>query len=148
VRTAILVGAVIGAVVLLPSSAASGRQKPKPYVLTAFADIGTVYWRYDCGRHRPPRWSLGVRAFDDAATTTVTYRAGASRRQRTLQPGAPIAWFPFSRALRQRISLAQGTEPRTLYGKVSVRFGEMHLVNCWPYLPPRFTATLGTKPSS
>jgi len=38
--------------VLLPSSAATGRQKP--YVLTALADIGTVYWRYDCVHFRTP----------------------------------------------------------------------------------------------
>jgi hypothetical protein len=148
VRAAILAGALIAAVALFPSSAASGQQEPKPYVLTAFADIGTVYWRYDCGQRRAPQWSLGVRLFDDAATTVVSYRAGTSRRLRTLQPGAPIAWFPVRRELRQRLSLAQGTEPRMLYGELSVRFRGMHLVNCWPYLPPRFTATLGTKPNS
>jgi hypothetical protein len=41
VRTTALLAAVVAAMVLLPGSAASGRQKP--YVLTALASIGTVY---------------------------------------------------------------------------------------------------------
>ena len=45
VRVAVLLAATAAVVVLLPSSAASGRQLPQ--VLTAVADIGTVYWRYD-----------------------------------------------------------------------------------------------------
>ena len=142
----LLATAGAAALLLLPGSAASGRRRP--YVLTALADIGTVYWRYDCVRHQTPEWSLGVRTFGDAATTTVTYLAGGSKQHRTLQPGTPITWFPFRRALRRRLLLVQGTEARTLYGNVSVRFGEMHLVNCWPYLPPRFTAILSTKPNS
>jgi hypothetical protein len=125
---------------LLPSSAASGRQKP--YVLTALADIGTVYWRYDCVHYRRPEWSLGVRVFTTAATTTVSYRAGRLRQHRTLQPGDPVKWFPFRRELRQRLSLTQGTEPRTLHAKVGARFGGTHLMNCWPYAPPRVTTTV------
>ena len=58
---------------LLPGSAASGRQKP--YVLTALASIGTVYWRYDCVHYRAPEWSLGIRVFSNSATTTVTFHA-------------------------------------------------------------------------
>jgi hypothetical protein len=140
-RAAIVVaGAAAGAALLLPGPAASGRQKP--YVLTALADIGTVYWRYDCVHYRRPEWSLGVRLFRDSATTTVTFRAGALRQHRTRNPGDPTAWFPFRAEKRQRLSLVQGTEPRTLYARVIARFGGTHLANCRPYAPPHVTATL------
>src|SRR5207245_11597649 len=65
VRAALLVGA-FAAVAVLAGPAASGRQKP--YVLTAVADIGTVYWRYDFVHYRTPRWSLGIRIFYTATT--------------------------------------------------------------------------------
>jgi len=142
VRTAIVLGAVIAVVALFPGSAASGRQKP--YVLTALADIGTVYWRYDCVHYRRPEWSLGVRVFRDSATTTISLRAGALRQHRTRNPGDPTAWFPFRSEKRQRLSLVQGTEPRTLYAQVSVRFGGTRLANCWPYAPPHVRTTLRT----
>jgi hypothetical protein len=141
VRATILAAAAF--VMLLPGSAASGRQKP--YVLTALADIGTVYWRYDCVHYRKPEWSLGVRVFADSATTGITDRAGALKQHRTLNPGDPVRWFPFRRANRQRLSLAQGTEPRTLYGTVDVRFGGTHLANCEPYAPPRVVTALWMK---
>ena len=49
----------------LPAAATSGRQKA--YVLTAVANVGNVYWRYDCVHYRSPEWSLGV-GFTGAAT--------------------------------------------------------------------------------
>jgi hypothetical protein len=143
VRAAIAVAAA--AVLLLPGSAAGGRQKP--YVLAALADVGTVYWRYDCVHYRKPEWSLGLRVFPDSATTAVTYRAGTLTRHRMLNPGDPVRWFPLRREVRQRLALAQGTEPRTLYGRVRVRFGGTHLANCKPYAPPRVTTTLWMKPN-
>ena len=76
--------AVIAAVVVLPGLAARGRQKA--YVLTALADIGTVYWRYDYVHYRRNEWSLGFRVFRDSATTEVTYRDGRLTRRRTAQP--------------------------------------------------------------
>lgn len=141
-RATVVLAALASTLVLLPGSAASGRQKP--YVLTALADIGTVYWRYDCVHYRKPEWSLGVRLFRDAATTTVALRVGTLRQHRTRNPGDPTAWFPFRAEKRQRLSLAQGTEPRTLYAQVNVRFGGTHLANCWPYSPPHMTTTLRT----
>jgi hypothetical protein len=66
VRATLVLGAVIAAVALLPGSAASGRQKP--YVLTAVADIGTVYWRYDSVHYGRRTGSLGVRIFYTATT--------------------------------------------------------------------------------
>jgi len=137
VRSAIFLAAVIaGAVVLLPSSAASGRQKP--YVLAAVADIGTVYWRYDCVHFPSPEWSLGVQLFD-TATTTVTYRAGVLKRHRTLQPGEPISWFRFRPALRQSLSLVQATEPGTLRAHVLAKFKRR---DCQSYSPPRLSVQL------
>jgi hypothetical protein len=138
-----LVAAALAVVLVQPGSAFSGKQKP--YVLTAIADIGTVYWRYDCVHYRSPEWSLGVRVFADSATTGVTFRAETLRRRHVLQPGDPVFWFPFRRELRQRLSLAQGTEPRTLYGTVKVRFGGTHLANCKPYAPPRVVTALWMK---
>ena len=134
-RGAILLAAA--AVLLLPGSAAGGRQKP--YVLTALADIGTVYWRYDCVHYRAPEWSLGVRVFRDTATTTVTYRDGGLTRRRTAQPDGPSVWFPFRRERSQRLSLVQLTEPGTLRGHVLARFGPR---DCEPYFPPRLSVQL------
>ena len=136
-RRAILLGAVVAAVAVLPSSAESGRQKP--YVLTALADIGTVYWRYDCVHYRANEWSLGVRIFRDTATTGVTYRAGGFTRRRTLQPGDPTTWFPLRRERRQNLSLVQATEPGTVHGHVLATFSRR---DCWPYFTPRLTVEL------
>jgi len=138
VRAAIVLGAVVAAVVIfLPGSAASGRQKQ--YTLTALADIGTVYWRYDCVHYRAHEWSLGVRVFRDTATTGVTYRAGRLTRQRTLQPGEPTTWFPFRRERRQTLSLVQATEPGTVHGRVLATFDRR---DCWPYFTPRLSVEL------
>jgi hypothetical protein len=142
VRAAILAGAVSAVLMLLPSSASSGRQKP--YVLTALADVGTVYWRYDCVHYRAPEVSLGVRVFDDSATTLVTFRAGRLRRDNTLQPGGRVTWFPFRRSQRQLLAFVQRTEPRTLHASVHVWPSGSRSGNCQPYLPPRFTATVRT----
>ena len=136
-RRAILLGAVVAAVAVLPSSAESGRQKP--YVLTALADIGTVYWRYDCVHYRANEWSLGVRIFRDTATTGVTYRAGGFTRRRTLQPGDPTTWFPFRREHHQALSLVQATEPGTVHGHVLATFKRR---DCQSYFTPRLTVEL------
>jgi len=135
VRAAILLGIVV--VLLLPGSAASGRQKA--YVLTALADIGTVYWRYDCVHYRAPEWSLGIQVFESTATTEVTYRDGKLARRRTLQPGDPTTWFPFRREQKQTLSLFQATEPGTLRAHVLARFGRG---DCWSYFPPRLSVQL------
>jgi len=137
VRRAILVCAAVAVVVILPSSAESGRQKQ--YVLTALADIGTVYWRYDCVHYRANEWSLGVRVFPDTATTGVTYRAGKLERRRTLQPGYPTTWFPFRRERRQSLALVQATEPGTVHAHVLAKFSRH---DCWPYFTPRLSVEL------
>lgn len=141
-RAAVFLGAVVAAVLVLPGSAASGRQKS--YVLTALAATGTVYWRYDCVHYRAPEVSLGVRVFSDSATTAVAFRAGRFRRTNTLQPGGGVTWFPFRRNQRQRLALVQRTEPRTLHASVNVRLSRSQSANCQPYMPPRFTATVRT----
>jgi hypothetical protein len=135
VRATILLGAVVAAAAVLAGSATGGRQRP--YVLTAVADIGTVYWRYDFVHYRTPRWSLGVRIFY-TATTGVTFRAGKLRQRRTLQP-RQLHWFPFTDSRAQTLTLVQATEPGTLHAVVSVRFGRQNFES---YLPPRFTVEL------
>jgi hypothetical protein len=138
VRAAIALGVAIVAVVLLPGSAASGRQKP--YVLTALADIGTVYWRYDCVHYRSPEWSLGIRVFPTTATTVVTYRAGKlTMRRPAIQPGEHTVWFPFRRERSQSLSFVQATEPGTLRGRVLARF---RIDACQSYFPPRLSVEL------
>jgi hypothetical protein len=136
-RAALVAAAVAAAVLLLPGSAASGRQKP--YVLTALADIGTVYWRYDCVHYRANEWSLGIRVFRDSATTEVTYRDRRLTRRRTAQPDGPTIWFPFRREHVQGLSFVQATEPGTLRGSVLARFGRR---DCQPYWPPRISVQL------
>jgi hypothetical protein len=132
---ALLLAVALAVALLLPSSAVSGKQKP--YVLTALANIGTVYWRYDFVHYRTPRWSLGVRIFY-TATTRVTYRAGKLKQRRTLQP-RQLHWFPFSGTRAQTLSLVQATEPGTLRSVVTVRFNRH---NYQSYFPPRFSVQL------
>jgi hypothetical protein len=134
VRATILAGAVTAALALIPACAASGRQKP--YVLTALANIGTVYWRYDCVHFDSPEWSLGVR-FQGEATTSVTYRAGRLTRRRTL-PGRLI-WFRFRPDRSQSLSFVQAIEPGTLRARVLVNFSRR---DCQSYFPPRLSVQL------
>jgi hypothetical protein len=126
---------------LLPVSATdgatSGRQKP--YVLTAVANIGTVYWRYDCVHYRSPEWSLGIQVFRNTATTIANFRGGNLRRRRTVQPGEPTLWFPFRRERVQSLSLVQATEPGTLRARVTVDWRGNH---CESYFPPRVSMQL------
>ena len=131
-----LVGVALAVALAVPSSAVSGRQKP--HVLTAIADVGTVYWRYDFVHYRTPRWSLGIRIFFNSATTGVTFRAGNLRRQRTLQP-QEVKWFPFRSERLQRLSIVQATEPGTLHAVVTARFSGR---NYQSYFPPRVTLQL------
>jgi hypothetical protein len=138
VRAAILLAAA--GVLLLPAPAAGGRQKP--YVLTAFADIGTVYWRYDCVHFRKPEWSLGVRVFRDSATTRAAYRDSGLTLRRTAQPDGPTIWFPFRRQRSQSLSLVQSTEPGTLHAQVHAKFG---VRDCEPYFPPRLDVQLSPR---
>jgi hypothetical protein len=137
VRRAIAIGVVAAAAALLPASAASGRQKP--HVLTALADIGTVYWRYDCVHYRAAEWSLGVRIFSTSATTGVTYHAGRFERRLALQPGYPKTWFPFRKERAQSLSFVQGTEAGTLRAHVLAKFGRR---GCQSYFPPRLSVEL------
>jgi hypothetical protein len=138
VRKVILLGAVIAAVMLLPSSAASGRQKP--YVLTALADIGTVYWRYACVHYRAPEWSIGIHVFETTATTSVTFRAGnLTMRRPMIQPGDRTTWFPFRKERKQSLSFVQATEPGTLRAHVLATFVRR---DCQSYFPPRLSVQL------
>jgi hypothetical protein len=139
-RFAVSLGTAAAALALLfvPPKATAGKQKP--FVLTALADIGTVYWRYDCVHYRTPRVSLGVQ-WSGEATTGVTYRAGTLVRRRTM-PGHRL-WFPFSSSRFQRLSFVQATEPRTLYAHVRIDLGpsggNQGYEHCQSYLPPRFS---------
>ncbi len=135
-RAAALIAAVAGAVALLvPDSAASGRQRA--YVLTAIAEVGTVYWRYDCVHYRSPEWSLGI-GWDGEASTAVTYRAGRITRRRELP--AKTIWFPFRRNGLQSLAFVQGTEAGTLRARVTVDWRRGN--HCRSYFPPRVSLQL------
>jgi hypothetical protein len=129
------------ALLFVASTATAGKQKS--FVLTALADIGTVYWRYDCVHYRTPRVSLGVQ-WSGEATTGVTFSAGALMRRRSLPAGR--LWFPFSSDRFQSLSFVQATEPRTLYARVKIdlgRRGSNHGYNhCQSYFPPRLSVEL------
>jgi hypothetical protein len=121
VRVAVLLAAAAAAVVLLPNSAASERQLPQ--VLTAIANIGTVYWRSDCPRNEPSRWSLGVLIFQKASSTEITFRAGSTVLRRDVDvPDGKTRWFPFRRSRIQRLRLESGSEGGNHVGRLKVNF--------------------------
>ena len=142
-RRALLGLAALVAAALLAVPAATAGSLTQPHVLTALADTGTVYWRFDCVHARTPRWSLGIRIWRTTATTTVVFRAGGQTMRRVVQPGDPTAWFPFSAARLRSLDLTQFTEPRTLHAKVTVDFRR---AGCVVYEPPRFSASLYISP--
>jgi hypothetical protein len=136
-----LAAAAAGLALLVAPTATAGKQKP--FVLTALAEIGTVYWRYDCVHYRTARVSLGVH-WSGQATTRVTYQAGTLTRRRTL-PRHRI-WFPFTNQRFQHLSFVQFIEPLTLYASVKIdlgRRGTNHgYDHCQSYFPPQFSAQL------
>jgi hypothetical protein len=120
VRVAVLLAAAAAAVVLLPSSAASGRL---PQVLTAVANIGTVYWRSDCPRNHPRRWSLGALISRQASSTEITFRAGKTVLRRNVNvPDGRTRWFPFRRNRIQHLRLESGSEGGNQVGRLKVNF--------------------------
>src|SRR5262249_7452443 len=133
------VAALVVVVLAVPS--ANAGSAPQGNVLTALADIGTVYWRSECTIGQPQRWSLGVRLFD-TATTAVTLQVGHRTVHRTMQPNDRRVWFGLTTAARQHIAFTQSTEPGTLRGSVSVDFGGQHSNHCRSYMPPRVSTQL------
>jgi hypothetical protein len=140
---ALSIAAAVAASALLLVAPRATAGKQKPFVLTALADIGTIYWRYDCVHYRTPRVSLGIQFWGEA-TTSVTYRAGKLTRRRTL-PQHRI-WFPFRSDRFQSLSFVQRTEPRTLYAHVKIDLGRrgsnFGYEHCQSYFPPRFIVQL------
>jgi hypothetical protein len=139
-RRALLIAAAL--LLLTATPGASARQASRgPAVLTALADIGTVYWRHSCRLHQPVRYSLGVRIFY-TATTRVTFHAGTITGRRTLQP-EEMTWFRSSPVRHQTLSFSQATEPGVLRARVLVDWRyKRGIGHCEDYLPPRFTAQL------
>lgn len=129
----------VAALLLLAVPGANASPAPRGNVLTALADIGTVYWRADCSAGKQ-RWALGVRLFD-TATTAVTFRAGRRTVHRTMQPNER-RWFGLTSAASQHLVFVQSTEAGTLRGAVSVDFGGPRANRCRSYFPPRVTTQL------
>src|SRR5947207_4149236 len=122
--------AAVALVLAVPGAAATTPTHAQ-HVLTAFAGIGTVYWRGDCSPHQPARWSIGVRitgGFDVVATRW----AGSAKTHRTLQPGRPAVWFPYRGEHEQILDLAQGDEAWVMDGHVKARF-----TGCDRWIPDR-----------
>src|SRR5579862_2919450 len=97
VRTALALAAMFLLFQCVASAAPAPRaKKARPsLVLAALADLGTVYWRYDC-KGRTQRWALGVYTFKRSRASSIDFRSGKLRRQRGVLPGT-WTWFPFSR---------------------------------------------------
>jgi hypothetical protein len=147
-RAAALIALAAGIVLLLavglrpfghPASAAT-RVRDRPLVLTALPSIGMVYWRYNCAGRGPIRWSLGIRIWNNTATTGVRFKAGKLVRVRQLQPGYPTSWFPYSGKRVQYLAAGSGGEEGTVVGVVRVNYGSpSREPHCFPYAPPRMT---------
>jgi hypothetical protein len=134
------VSVVLAILVLFMGGGASagGRAAPR-LTLTALADIGTVFWRYDCSaRSAEQRRSVGIRLYE-SATTNVVFESGKLTLRAELQPGT-LHWFPFRADRVQRLRATQSTEPGTLRALVTIDFGYRHgVAHCYSYAPPRFT---------
>jgi len=125
--------AVLGVSAARPSTV----QSRGSFTLTTIADIGTVYWRYDCAG-RSAAGSLGLTVERDSATTEVHFRLSGHSSRTTMQPGQ-TKWFPFGRGT-EVLSAYQSTEPGTLRAILTVDFAFPHSVpHCYRYAPPRFT---------
>jgi hypothetical protein len=129
----------IGAALLLLTGTASAVARPgPPLTLTALADIGNVYWRYDC-TPRNSSWSLGIRIDPKSATTGVVFYSQKLTLSRELQPGQ-MHWFPFRQVQMQTLRASQSTEAGMLRAVVVVDFAYHHgIAHCYSYAPPRFT---------
>ena len=112
-----------------------------PWLLTSLPSIGSISWRCAGGQGLAPgAYALGFHAFASSATDEVMLSAGGRIRiSRTVQPGEALA-FPHLPIAVQRVTVVQGTEPRTLHATVTVNFqAQSGLSYCWPYLPPPVT---------
>ncbi len=123
-----------------PSAVAATGGRRTPLVLAALPNIGTIYWRYNCGGQGSSRWSLGLHVSSNAATTGVRFKAGRLIVVRDLQPGDPTSWFPYSGESVQWLAAGAGGEEGTVVGVLRVNYGypsrEPH---CFSYAPPRVT---------
>jgi hypothetical protein len=115
---------------------------PRTAVLAALPAIGTVEWRssYAAGSSR---FSLGLHLFD-TASTGVRFRTGHVSRDRSLQPGDPTLWFPYSENRVQWLAAASGGEGGFVVGVVRADFRaaaarRVHSQDCWMLDPPQVT---------
>jgi hypothetical protein len=114
-----------------PSTSAVAARGPFP--LLTLHSLGSVTW--SCAAPKE-MWGLAVRIEPRSATTTVRFRAGDSRRSRTLDPGEG-ARFPVLRARRQWIHFEQRTGAGVLRARLRVEFGRGAVPShCYPYAPP------------
>jgi hypothetical protein len=124
-------------------ASAATRARGGPVVLTALPSIGTIYWRSRCAGRGPSRWSLGIRLWSSTATTGVRFKAGKLVTVRTLQPGDPTSWFPYSGKRVQYLAAASGGEEGTVVGVVRMNYGyPSREPLCFTYAPPRATVQI------
>ena len=107
-----------------------------PFLLVGLPSLGTVSWRCDGRGH----YALGFRVLAHSATTGLRFRAGTVAKTAIAQPGEPIR-FPYVHAHRQRLTVVQGNEVRTLRASVVVYFAP-HYTYCWSYLVPRINVAI------
>ena len=114
VMAALLAGLLGGSV---PAVSARAKLRCGPFLLAGLPSLGSVGWRCDASG----LYALSFHAFPDSADDYLRFRAGAVTRTAHVQPGASVR-LPFVNAHRQRLTLVQGTEPRTLRAFVRVYF--------------------------
>ena len=97
-------------------------------------------WRCDPAHER--HYGVGFRAFRTSADDRVVLRPGPVSKH--VLPGDAVR-FPMSSARLQRLSFMQGTEPRTLFARVTVDFTLPRGYDyCASYNPPRTSVQLWT----
>lgn len=136
---ALLALVAIGATSASASSQAS--RMSGPWTLAFLPEMGTVTWSCDGRFVGMRRYALRFRTANQEATERVTLRAaGRVVVSRTINPG-PTLQFPHLRSARQRVTVAQTTEPGTLRATVDVDFGAGYVSrsHCFPWLPPAVT---------
>ncbi|HEU5476793.1 MAG TPA: hypothetical protein VFU64_03075 [Gaiellaceae bacterium] len=139
----LVLGAVLG---LLTFSVASASVAARPnrshLALATFPTIGTVYGRYEGCESKHPRFSLGIRLFSNASSTSVRVRAGRFSRISNLpNPPYPTRWFRYSSHRVQWLAAETGGEGGVSAGVVRVVFlaGRFGAWECAYHTPPRVT---------
>jgi hypothetical protein len=139
---ALAVTILVGALLVVPGSHASGRTpRCGPFFLVRLPSLGTLTWRTSTKNGRD--WhGVGYRPTPPVATTQVDLKVGRRTvARRTVNEDA--VRFPLFPKRFQLVTLSQMTEPGTLRASVRVDFKPGAVAPyCEPYFPPGLRITL------